>query len=146
MDQSCCWQKLSQAYLFKVSFMQGSIFLFTLCFLTTFRASYNQEKKKKKRLKYLFMLQTESISIIHGFDGSSFQQYCINQDFEEGYSSIVPFCFVFCISIVISIFMIRLFDHYCSFVLSKAHKYRLQCYYTEPGLLLVIISFFFFPY
>lgn len=54
--------------------------------------------------------KTENFSIIHGFDGSSFQQYYINQDFETG------------------------------FVLSKAHKYRLQCYYTEPGCINDIFS------
>nr|CAN77022.1 hypothetical protein VITISV_015333 [Vitis vinifera] len=48
---------------------------------------------------------TENFSIVHGYDGSSFQQHYINQDFGK------------------------------SFSFSKAHKYRLQCYYTEPGVL-----------
>ncbi|XP_002280880.3 uncharacterized protein LOC100254480 [Vitis vinifera] len=49
--------------------------------------------------------KTENFSIVHGYDGSSFQQHYINQDFGK------------------------------SFSFSKAHKYRLQCYYTEPGIL-----------
>ncbi|RVX18878.1 hypothetical protein CK203_007078 [Vitis vinifera] len=53
----------------------------------------------------LIDLQTENFSIVHGYDGSSFQQHYINQDFGK------------------------------SFSFSKAHKYRLQCYYTEPGVL-----------
>ncbi|KAM6577738.1 hypothetical protein CsatB_029575 [Cannabis sativa] len=56
------------------------------------------------------LCKVENFSIIHGFVGSSFQQSYINQDFGYG------------------------------FVLSKAHKYRLQCYYTEPGLLSDIFS------
>ncbi|KAL5566109.1 hypothetical protein UlMin_029273 [Ulmus minor] len=56
------------------------------------------------------LCKVENFSIIHGFDGNSFQQYYINQDLEIG------------------------------FVLSKAHKFRLQCYYTEPGLLSDLFS------
>ncbi|KAF3454448.1 hypothetical protein FNV43_RR04895 [Rhamnella rubrinervis] len=51
------------------------------------------------------LCKAENFSVIHGFDGSSFQQYFINQNYKHG------------------------------FILSKAHKYRLQCYYTEPGFL-----------
>ncbi|XP_048325169.1 uncharacterized protein LOC107411990 [Ziziphus jujuba] len=50
------------------------------------------------------LCKMENFSVIHGFDGSSFQHYYINQNFENG-----------------------------GFILTKAHKYRLQCYYTEPG-------------
>ncbi|XP_021817416.1 uncharacterized protein LOC110759642 [Prunus avium] len=49
------------------------------------------------------LCKTENLSIIHGYDGSSFQKHYINQD--------------------------------SGFILSKDHKYRLQCYYTEPGFL-----------
>ncbi|KAA8545095.1 hypothetical protein F0562_019879 [Nyssa sinensis] len=49
------------------------------------------------------LCKTENLSIIHGYDGSSFQQHYVNQEFGNG---------VF---------------------FSKAHKYRLQCYYIEPG-------------
>ncbi|XP_041016508.1 uncharacterized protein LOC121259083 [Juglans microcarpa x Juglans regia] len=49
------------------------------------------------------LCKTENFSIIHGYDGNSFQQHHINQDFEH------------------------------SFVLTRGHKYRLQCYYSEPG-------------
>ncbi|KAK4595955.1 hypothetical protein RGQ29_014159 [Quercus rubra] len=50
------------------------------------------------------LCKTENFSILHGYDGSSFQRHYINRDF--GYS----------------------------FLLTRAHKYRLQCYYTEPGI------------
>ncbi|PON76374.1 TNF receptor-associated factor [Parasponia andersonii] len=56
------------------------------------------------------LCKIENFSIIHGFDGSSFQQSYVTQDFENG------------------------------FVLTKAHKYRLQSYYTEPGFLSDIFS------
>ncbi|KAA0047955.1 RING zinc finger protein-like protein [Cucumis melo var. makuwa] len=49
------------------------------------------------------LCKTESSSIIHGLDGHHFQRHYVNPDFQD------------------------------SFILSKAHKYRLQCYYTEPG-------------
>ncbi|KAK1584688.1 hypothetical protein Q3G72_035257 [Acer saccharum] len=51
------------------------------------------------------LCKTENLSIVHGYDGSNFQRHYINQTFGD------------------------------SFVFSKAHKYRLQCYYTEPGIL-----------
>ncbi|KAK9919776.1 hypothetical protein M0R45_028354 [Rubus argutus] len=51
------------------------------------------------------MCKTENFSIIHGYDGCSFQKHYINQDSGD------------------------------SFILSSSHKYRLQCYYTEPGFL-----------
>ncbi|GMY21477.1 e3 ubiquitin-protein ligase topors [Fagus crenata] len=50
------------------------------------------------------LCKTENLSILHGYDGSSFQRHYINQDFRY------------------------------SFLLTRAHKYRLQCYYTEPGI------------
>ncbi|KAG7969134.1 hypothetical protein I3843_07G015600 [Carya illinoinensis] len=50
------------------------------------------------------LCKIENFSIIHGYDGNSFQQHHINQDFEH------------------------------SFVLTRGHKYRLQCYYSEPGV------------
>ncbi|KAJ6305855.1 hypothetical protein OIU78_021223 [Salix suchowensis] len=51
------------------------------------------------------LCKTENFSIIYGYDGSSFQRHYANQGFED------------------------------SSFFSKAHKYRLQCYYTEPGIL-----------
>ncbi|KAM5561300.1 hypothetical protein ABKV19_022080 [Rosa sericea] len=51
------------------------------------------------------LCKTDNFSIIHGYDGCSFQKHYINQDSGD------------------------------CFVLSSAHKYRLQCYYTEPGFL-----------
>nr|XP_025619077.1 uncharacterized protein LOC112710860 isoform X2 [Arachis hypogaea] len=55
------------------------------------------------------LCKTENFSIIHGVDGSCFQRHYVNEDFE--YSCV------------------------CSFTLSRAHRYRLQCYYTEQGFL-----------
>ncbi|KAF7805131.1 E3 ubiquitin-protein ligase Topor [Senna tora] len=51
------------------------------------------------------LCKTENFSIIFGFDGSCFQRQYVNEDFED------------------------------SFILSRAHRYRLQCYYTEQGIL-----------
>ncbi|XP_074312303.1 uncharacterized protein LOC141647851 isoform X1 [Silene latifolia] len=51
------------------------------------------------------LCKTENFSIIYGYDGNTFQQHFIKQN--TGNSTFF----------------------------SKAHKYRLQCYYTEPGLL-----------
>ncbi|XAR49105.1 hypothetical protein NMG60_11032175 [Bertholletia excelsa] len=48
------------------------------------------------------LCKTENFSIIHGYDGYSFERHHINQDFGN------------------------------NAFFSKAHKYRLQCYYTEP--------------
>ncbi|KAJ9131482.1 hypothetical protein P3X46_035138 [Hevea brasiliensis] len=48
------------------------------------------------------LCKTENLSIIYGYDGSSFQRQYINDSFE------------------------------LSSFFSKAHKYRLKCYYTEP--------------
>uniref|UniRef100_A0A2P2KVP6 RING zinc finger family protein n=1 Tax=Rhizophora mucronata TaxID=61149 RepID=A0A2P2KVP6_RHIMU len=50
-------------------------------------------------------MQTENFSIIYGYDGVSFQQHYINRKFNKG------------------------------LFFSKAHKYRLKCYYTQPGIL-----------
>ncbi|XP_028770886.1 uncharacterized protein LOC114728185 isoform X2 [Neltuma alba] len=51
------------------------------------------------------LCKTENFSIIYGFDGSCFQRQYVNEDFGD------------------------------SFTLSRAQRYRLQCYYTEPGFL-----------
>ncbi|KAL9233286.1 hypothetical protein vseg_008307 [Gypsophila vaccaria] len=51
------------------------------------------------------LCKTENYSIIHGYDGNTFQQHFINQNTDN------------------------------STFFSKAHKFRLQCYYVEPGLL-----------
>ncbi|XWS64566.1 hypothetical protein CRYUN_Cryun05aG0014800 [Craigia yunnanensis] len=51
------------------------------------------------------LCKTENFSVISGFDGTCFQRHYINQDFGD------------------------------RFTFSKAHKYRLQCYYSEPGIL-----------
>ncbi|KAE9448162.1 hypothetical protein C3L33_19942, partial [Rhododendron williamsianum] len=62
---------------------------------------------KSKLITLTSNMQTENFSIIHGYDGNSFQQHYINQDFGS------------------------------SAFFSEAHKYRLQCYYTKPGILLL---------
>ncbi|KAF8018123.1 hypothetical protein BT93_H3119 [Corymbia citriodora subsp. variegata] len=49
--------------------------------------------------------KTENFSIIHGYDGSSFERHYVSQIFSD------------------SVFF------------TEAHRYRLQCYYTEPGIL-----------
>ncbi|XP_034909233.1 uncharacterized protein [Populus alba] len=51
------------------------------------------------------LCKTDNFSLIYGYDGSSFQRHYVNQGFED------------------------------SSFFSKAHKYRLQCYYTEPDIL-----------
>ncbi|XVE89705.1 hypothetical protein DITRI_Ditri20bG0017300 [Diplodiscus trichospermus] len=56
------------------------------------------------------LCKTENFSIISGFDGTCFQRHYINQDFGD------------------------------RFTFSKAHKFRLQCYYSEPGILNDIIN------
>ncbi|KAJ0078941.1 hypothetical protein Patl1_22680 [Pistacia atlantica] len=50
------------------------------------------------------LCKTENFSIIHGYDGTHFQRHYIGQNSGD------------------------------RFIFSKAHKYRLQCYYTESGL------------
>ncbi|KAL2468596.1 RING/U-box superfamily protein [Forsythia ovata] len=49
------------------------------------------------------LCKTENLSIIYGYDGSSFQQHYINRD-------------------------LRISEFF-----SEAHRYRLKCYYIEPG-------------
>ncbi|KAJ9131492.1 hypothetical protein P3X46_035148 [Hevea brasiliensis] len=56
------------------------------------------------------LCKTENLSIIYGYDGSSFQRQYINDSFE------------------------------LSSFFSKAHKYRLKCYYTEPGILSNVVN------
>ncbi|KAJ9131472.1 hypothetical protein P3X46_035128 [Hevea brasiliensis] len=56
------------------------------------------------------LCKTENLSIIYGYDGSSFQRQYINDNFE------------------------------LSSFFSKAHKYRLKCYYIEPGILINIVN------
>ncbi|KAK9034257.1 hypothetical protein V6N11_050430 [Hibiscus sabdariffa] len=51
------------------------------------------------------LCKRENFSIISGFDGTCFQRHYVDQDFGN------------------------------RFTFSKAHKYRLQCYYSEPGIL-----------
>ncbi|XP_057998716.1 uncharacterized protein LOC131177653 [Hevea brasiliensis] len=55
-------------------------------------------------------VSTENLSIIYGYDGSSFQMQYINDNFE------------------------------LSSFFSKAHKYRLKCYYIESGILSNIVN------
>ncbi|GAB2211536.1 hypothetical protein Drorol1_Dr00024851 [Drosera rotundifolia] len=64
------------------------------------RASSKHEQSLKCPL-----CKTENISIIYGFDGSTFQRHQVHEDALE------------------------------SSFYSADHKYRLQCYYTEPGVL-----------
>ncbi|KAI3440428.1 RING-type domain-containing protein [Psidium guajava] len=49
--------------------------------------------------------KTENFSIIHGYDGSSFERHYVSQIFSD------------------SVFF------------TEAHRYRLRCYYVEPGIL-----------
>ncbi|KAI6692470.1 hypothetical protein NL676_020180 [Syzygium grande] len=49
--------------------------------------------------------KTENFSIIHGYDGSSFERHYVSQIFSD------------------SVFF------------TEAHRYRLRCYYIEPGIL-----------
>ncbi|OAY42258.1 uncharacterized protein LOC110622256 [Manihot esculenta] len=58
------------------------------------------------------LCKTENFSIIFGYDGSSFQRQYVNVNVN--------------------------FEHSSFF--SKAHKYRLKCYYTEPGILSNIVN------
>jgi hypothetical protein len=50
-------------------------------------------------------MQTENLSIIHNYDGCSFERHYIDPNIPDG------------------------------FVLTKEQRYRLQCYYTESGFL-----------
>ncbi|XP_065853160.1 uncharacterized protein [Euphorbia lathyris] len=56
------------------------------------------------------LCKTENLSIVYGYDGISFQQHYIKE------------------------------NHEYSAFFSKAHKYRLQCYYTEPGTLNNVVN------
>ncbi|OMO99120.1 Zinc finger, RING-type [Corchorus olitorius] len=51
------------------------------------------------------LCKKENFSVISGFDGTCFQRHYVDHNFED------------------------------RFTFSKAHKYRLQCYYSEPGIL-----------
>nr|AGV54831.1 hypothetical protein [Phaseolus vulgaris] len=51
------------------------------------------------------LCKTDNISIVYGVEGGCFQRHYVNKDFED------------------------------SFISSRAHRYRLQCYYTDQGLL-----------
>ncbi|KFK37929.1 hypothetical protein AALP_AA3G048500 [Arabis alpina] len=51
------------------------------------------------------LCKTDNVSIIHNYDGCSFDRHYINRDVTDG------------------------------FVLTKEQRYRLRCYYTESGLL-----------
>ncbi|CAA7041250.1 unnamed protein product [Microthlaspi erraticum] len=51
------------------------------------------------------LCKTENLSIIHNYDGHSFDRHYISRNITDG------------------------------FVLTKEQRYRLQCYYTEPGFL-----------
>ncbi|GLT94970.1 hypothetical protein SLE2022_126790 [Rubroshorea leprosula] len=53
------------------------------------------------------LCKTENFSIISGYDGSFFERHYIN----------------------------KIFGDSLTFNFTKAHKYRLQCYFTEPGIL-----------
>ncbi|XP_022870340.1 uncharacterized protein LOC111389599 isoform X2 [Olea europaea var. sylvestris] len=53
------------------------------------------------------LCKTENLSIVYGFDGSSFQRHYVNRDLRNS----------------------KLFSEF----FSEAHRYRLKCYYTEPG-------------
>ena len=53
---------------------------FLICFFCVFIY-----KNKSQSDIGLIDLQTENFSIVHGYDGSSFQQHYINQDFGKRY-------------------------------------------------------------
>ena len=82
-------------------------------------------------------LQTENFSLIYGYDGSSFQRHYVNQGFEDRYPWLLfnlPFSFVLFFGAVPYVPLFYFFSSY----FSKKHKYRLQCYYTEPGCLPIL--------
>jgi hypothetical protein len=86
-------------------------------------------------------LQTDNFSLIYGYDGSSFQRHYVNQGFEDRYPCLLfhlpsSFLLVFGAVLYVTLFF------FSSSFFSKAHKYRLQCYYTEPGCLLILSPFF----
>jgi hypothetical protein len=56
-------------------------------------------------------MQTENLSIIHNYDGCSFERHYIDPNIPDG------------------------------FVLTKEQRYRLQCYYTESGFSLLCTYF-----
>lgn len=87
-----------------------------------------------------FVMQTDNFSIIYGLDGTSFQRHYINTNLQDWFvvSLTMPllisfffFLYKFQNLVEFSFYIICM----CSFVLSKAHRYRLQCYYTQQGLL-----------
>lgn len=87
-------------------------------------------------------LQTDNFSLIYGYDGSSFQRHYVNQGFEDRYPCLL-FHFPSSFVLVFGAFLyVTLFFFFSSSFFSKAHKYRLQCYYTEPGCLLILSPFF----
>uniref|UniRef100_A0A1J3ELT5 RING-type domain-containing protein n=1 Tax=Noccaea caerulescens TaxID=107243 RepID=A0A1J3ELT5_NOCCA len=56
------------------------------------------------------LCKTENLSIIHNYDGHSFDRHYINRNITDG------------------------------FVLTKEQRYRLQCYYTESGFLAAVFD------
>ncbi|CAN1124309.1 E3 ubiquitin-protein ligase Topors [Linum perenne] len=56
------------------------------------------------------LCKRENLSVIYGYDGASFLRHYIKSGIED------------------------------STFFSKAHKYRLQCYYTEPGVLSKVVN------
>lgn len=91
----------------------------------------------------LLILQTENFSIIYGYDGITFQQHFINQNNGNRYQRQVALYWLSNMSdslkevICYLSLLILVSQRICSTFFSKDHKYRLQCYYTEPesGLL-----------
>ncbi|XVF41959.1 hypothetical protein PTKIN_Ptkin01aG0322000 [Pterospermum kingtungense] len=81
-------------------------------------------------------LQTENFSIINGFDGTSFQRHYINQDLGDRYPLFILFIDILKFHFLPLDASFGLpFIGIPRFTFSKAHRYRLQCYYSESGIL-----------
>lgn len=137
MQGLCVWDELSSYVLCILTSRNNAICL--LCYLWTLLSLW---------LCWqwwfgLTHLQTDNFSLIYGYDGSSFQRHYVNQGFEDRYPCLLfhlPFSFVLFFG---AVFYVPLFFSFflSSSFFSKAHKYRLQCYYTESGSLLIPCPF-----
>lgn len=89
------------------------------------------------------IMQTDNFSIIHGVDGTCFQRHYINTNLQDDWFVSLSLAFIFKLSSTnyYNHFIICTYICPCSFVLSRAHRYRLQCYYTQQGFLLYHLSF-----
>lgn len=81
-------------------------------------------------------VQTDNFSIISGFDGTCFQRHYVDQDFGNRCLIFVYWLSQFSVSYLLDVLPLIAMPR---FTFSKAHKYRLQCYYSEPGLVNFIL-------